>query len=153
MPRVLPLVALTLAMSLAACNSTTVVSGTGPLVTATMHGGECVGGVTCDTTIYLDRDGRAHSAAKPPNDLGQVPADVMATLTAAVAQTDYSAVKSHKFTGQCPTAVDGQELIIEFAVGTGTQRISSCEIDIDWGSPLFVALGAALGQWFVVPQA
>ena len=127
--------------------------GTGPLVTVTMHGGNCVGGITCDTTIYLDRDGRAHSAAKPPNDLGQVPADVMATLTTAVAQTDYAAMKSHKFTGQCPTAVDGQELIFEFAVGTGTQRISSCEVAIDWHGPLFLSVHAALGQWVGLPSA
>lgn len=152
-PRVLRFLALTFAMALAACNSATVPPGTGPLVTVTSHGGECVGGATCDTTIYLDRDGRVHSAAKPPNDLGQVPADAMATLIAAIAQTDYAAIKSHKFTGQCPTAFDGQELIFELAVGTGTQRISSCEVDIDWGSPLFVALGVALGPWLVVPQA
>lgn len=152
MPRASRFASLALAMIVAACSSTTVLPATGPLVTVTMHGGECVGGITCDTTIYLDRDGRVHSAAKPPNDLGQVPANVMATLTAAVAQTDYAALKSHPFTGQCPTAVDGQELIFEFAVGTGTQRISSCEVAIDWGHPLFVAIGVALGEWVAMPR-
>jgi hypothetical protein len=153
MPHLIRYVALLLAVSVSACSSTTVLPGTGPLVTATMHGGECVGGVTCDTTIYLDRDGRAHSAAKPPNDLGHVPADAMATLTAAIAQTDFATIRSHKFTGQCPTAVDGQELIFEFAAGTGTERISSCEVAIDWHSPLFLALRAALGQWVGFPPA
>jgi hypothetical protein len=135
-----------LAVSLAACNSTTVVPGTGPLVTVTMHGGECAS-APCDSSVILDADGHVHAAAKPPNDLGRVPVDVMATLTAAIARTDFAALRSHPFTGQCPVAVDGQELIFEFAVGGGTQRIASCEVDIDWGSPLFVALAAALAQW------
>ena len=150
MHRPLRLGALLLALSLGACNSTTVLPATGPLVTVQMRGGECAAG-PCDTTVLLDRDGHVHSAAKPPNGLGQVPAGAMATLTAAITQTDYAAIRSHPFTGQCPVAVDGQELIFEFAVGTGTQRIASCEVAIDWGQPLFVALAVALGAWVPIP--
>lgn len=124
--------------------------GTGPLVTVTMRGGDCPAG-TCEQSVILERDGRVHAAAKPPNDLGQVPADAMAALTAAVNQTDYAALKSHPFTGQCPTTFDGQELVFEFNAGTTTQRVASCEVDIDWGSPLFVAVGAALGEWIPIP--
>jgi len=62
-----------------------------------------------------------------------------------------AALKSHPFTGQCPIAFDGQELIFEFSVGTGTQRIASCEVDIDWGNPLFLAVGVALGKWVPLP--
>jgi hypothetical protein len=137
-------------VSLMACNSATVLPGTGTLVTVTMHGGTCAA-VPCDSSVYLDADGRVHASTKPPNDLGQVPANVMATLTAAIAATDFAALRSHPFTGQCPVAVDGQELIFEFAVGGGTQRIASCEVAIDWGSPLFVALAAALAQWVPMP--
>lgn len=147
------LVALVTALlSLAACNSTgtTLLPGTGPLLTVTMRGGMCAAGA-CDNSVILDRDGRVHIAAKPPNDLGQVPAAAMATLTAAVAATDYAAIKSHPFTGECPVNFDGQELIFEFSVGTGTQRIASCEVQIDWGHPLFVAVAAALGEWIPVP--
>ena len=144
--------ALLVALALVACSNGTGVQlpGTGPLVTVTSRGGECPAG-ECGQTFYVERDGRVHSAAKPPNDLGQVPAEAMAALTAAVNQTDYAALKSHPFTGQCPTTFDGQELIFEFAVGTTTQRIASCEVDIDWGSPLFVAVGVALGEWIAVP--
>jgi hypothetical protein len=139
-------------LSLAACNSTgnALLPGTGPLLTVTMRGGMCAGGA-CDNSVFLDRDGRVHSAAKPPNDLGQVPANVMATLTAAVAATDYATLKSHPFTGECPVNFDGQELIFEFSMGAGIQRIASCEVDIDWGHPLFVAVAAALGQWIPIP--
>jgi hypothetical protein len=124
--------------------------GTGTLVTVEMRGGMCPAG-TCDNAVILDRDGRVHSAAKPPNDLGRVNSDTLAALTAAIQATDWAALRSRPFTGECPTAFDGQELIFEFGVGTGTQRIASCEVDIDWGHPLFVAVGVALGEWIALP--
>jgi hypothetical protein len=115
-----------------------------------MRGGLCQAG-PCDSTVFLERDGRAHSAAKPPNDLGVVPADAMTALTAAINATDFRAMKARRFTGECPVNFDGQELIFEFATTGGTQRIASCEVDIDWGNPLFVAVGAALGEWVPMP--
>lgn len=124
--------------------------GTGPLVTVSTRGGMCPAGA-CNNSVILERNGRVHAATKPPNDLGQVPADAMATLTAAVQATDYAALRSHPFTGECPVSFDGQELIFEFGVGAGTQRIATCEVDIDWGHPLFVAVGAALGRWVSIP--
>lgn len=140
------------ALSLGACDSTgsLAIPGTGPLVTVQMRGGMCPNEI-CDTSVVLERDGRVHSAAKPPNDLGRVRADAMSTLTAAVAATDFAAIRSHPFTGECPVNFDGQELIFEFAAGAGTQRIASCEVDIDWGHPLFVAVGVALGEWIPMP--
>ena len=93
----------------------------------------------------------ARSAAKPPNDLGRVKSDALAALTATMQATDWAALKSRPFTGECPIAFDGQEQIFEFSVGTGTQRIASCEVDVDWGNPLFVAVGAALGEWVALP--
>ena len=137
-------------LTLAGCNSNVPVPLTGPLLTVEMRGGMCPDGA-CDNSFILERDGRVHSAAKPPNDLGHVDARAMAALTAAIQATDWAAVRSHPFTGQCPTAFDGQELIFEFGVGAGTQRIASCETDIDWGHPLFVAVGVALGQWVPLP--
>lgn len=144
------LAALLFTVLLAACNGASVLPVTGPLVTVTMHGGLCAT-VPCDSSVILDADGHVHAAAKPPNDLGQVPPNVMATLTAAIAATDFAALRSHPFTGQCPVAVDGQELIFEFALASGTQRIASCEVDIDWASPVFIALAAALAQWVPMP--
>jgi hypothetical protein len=140
------------AWSFAACDSTgsLAIPGTGPLVTVQMRGGMCPNEI-CDNSVVVERDGRVHSAAKPPNDLGRVPAEAMSTLTAAVGATDYAAIRSHPFTGECPVNFDGQELIFEFAAGAGTQRIASCEVDIDWGHPLFVAVGVALGEWIPMP--
>jgi hypothetical protein len=140
------------AVVLGACSNGTGVAlpPSGPLVTVSARGGECPAG-PCGETVVLERDGRVHSAAKPPNELGKVPAEAMAALTAAVNQTDYVALKSHPFTGECPVNFDGQELIFEFVVGSTTQRIASCEVDIDWGHPLFVAVGVALGEWIALP--
>jgi hypothetical protein len=138
------------ALALTGCSSNLALPATGPLVTVEMRGGLCPAGA-CDNTVILDRDGRVHAAAKPPNDLGRADAQAMAVLTAAIQATDWAALKSRRFTGQCPIAFDGQELVFEFAVGTGTQRIASCEVDVDWGNPLFVAVGVALGRWVPVP--
>lgn len=150
--RITSLVAvIALALALVACQGTSVqLPGTGPLLTVTMRGGNCPA-ATCEQSVILERDGRVHAAAKPPNDLGKVSAQAMAALTAAINQTDFAALKAHPFTGQCPTAFDGQELVFDFNVGAATQRIASCEVDIDWGSPLFVAIGAALGEWIPIP--
>jgi hypothetical protein len=139
-----------LVIAAAACSSGIGLPGPGPLMTVQMRGGLCPEG-PCDQTITLERNGRVHSAVKPPNDLGVVPAQAMATLTAAIQATDFAALRSHPFTDVCPIAFDGQELVFEFAVGTGTQRIASCEVAIDWGHPLFVAVGVALGAWIPIP--
>lgn len=152
LPRLVAVFAVVAALAMAACNSTgsVVIPGTGPLVTVQMRGGMCPEAM-CDNSVVVERDGRVHSAAKPPNELGQVSADAMASLTAAIAATDYASIRSHPFTGECPVNFDGQEMIFEFAVGATTQRIASCEVDIDWGHPLFVAVGIALGEWIPIP--
>lgn len=139
--------------SLAACSSGAGgvnVPGTGPLVTVQMRGGMCQEGA-CDSGVILERDGRAHSAAKPPNDLGVVAAAQMDALNAAITAADFATLKSKPFTGECPVNFDGQELIFEFATLTGTQRLASCEVEIDWGNPLFIAVANALGAWIPIP--
>jgi hypothetical protein len=141
------------ALALTGCSTNVPIAVVGPLLTVETRGGLCADAGVCDNTVILDRDGRVHAAAKPPNDLGHVDAQAMAALTGAIQATDWAALRSHPFTGQCPVAFDGQELVFEFSVGTGTQRIASCEVDIDWGNPLFVAVGVALGQWVPLPLA
>jgi hypothetical protein len=139
-------------VTLAGCTSAANVPlpGVGPLVTVQMRGGMCPDGM-CDQTVTLERDGRVHSSTKPPNELGRVGADAYTVLAVAIQATDFAAMKSKPFTGDCPVAFDGQELIFTFAVGTATQRIASCEAEIDWGSPLFIAVAGALGEWIAIP--
>ena len=122
----------------------------GPLVVVTTRGGLCADG-PCGDTVTVDRDGHVRAAAKPPNDLGVLPADQLRTLATAIATTDFTALRSHPFTGQCPTAFDGQEIIVEFETPGGRERLSTCETDIDFGQPLFVALSTALGPFIALP--
>jgi hypothetical protein len=138
--------------ALAACQGpgTALLPSAGPLVTVTMRGGMCPEGA-CQDSVILERDGRVHQAAKPPNELGMVPAPAMATLTNVIQATDWTTLRSKTFTGECPVNFDGQELIFEFGAPGGTQRIASCEVEIDWGHPLFVAVATALGEWIPMP--
>jgi hypothetical protein len=124
----------------------------GPLVTVETRGGLCAD-APCGTTIFIERDGRVHQAVKPPNDLGTVPPAELAALDAAIKTTDFTALRSHPFTGQCPTAFDGQEVVYEFGAPTGVERIATCEVDVDLGSPLFLAVSTALRPFVSLPTS
>jgi hypothetical protein len=122
----------------------------GALVTVETRGGLCTD-APCGTTVSIERDGRVHLAAKPPNDLGTLPPAQLAALDAAIGTTDFIALRSHPFTGQCPTAADGQEVVFEFGTPSGVERIATCEVDVDFGSPLFLAVAAALALFVSLP--
>ena len=123
---------------------------TGVLMTIETRGGMCAPG-PCGTTIFVERDGRVHQAAKPPNDPGRVPPVALVALVEAIRTTDFVALASHPFTGMCPTAFDGQEIVFEFGAPGGVQRVATCEAEVDFGSPLFVAVSAAVGSFVPLP--
>lgn len=116
----------------------------GPLVTVERRGGECAA-ATCDTTITIERSGRMHVSAKPPNELGIATPMQVAALQAAIDATDFAALRMPAFTGECPVNYDGQELVFTFATGHGDERLATCESAVDLGAPVFAALAAALG--------
>jgi hypothetical protein len=122
----------------------------GPLLIVETTGGECFA-APCGASVIVERDGRVHSAAKPPNDLGTLPPDVLAGLDAAIRAADFATIRSHPFTGECPTTFDGQEFIFVFGTPGGQQRISSCEVEVDFGNPLFATVGAALAPFVPLP--
>ena len=95
-----------------------------PLVIVVRHGGLCVTGTECrtvlrvtDTTIsgngFITRRLR--------------PADRVAFFR-AIRALDASYLRSHPFTGTCPTAYDGAESIYRFA--GFPMRIASCTFDV-----------------------
>lgn len=85
-------------------------------------------------------------AAKPPNELGTLsPVDLVA-LEAAILTTDFNELRSHPFTGDCPTAFDGQEIVLTFATGHGDERLASCETALDGSWSVLAALTTALAQ-------
>jgi hypothetical protein len=123
----------------------------GPLVTVSTRGGECPDG-PCGTTVTLHRDGRVREATLPPGEpAGTVPAPQVAAVEAAIRATDFAAIRARPFTGECPTAFDGQEVVFEFTTPAGLERISTCEAEVDLGLPVFVAVGAALAPFIALP--
>jgi hypothetical protein len=146
------LVSLVISLVLAGCAASPAspTPAAGPLLTVQTRGGECVDG-PCGTTVVVARDGRVHQAAEPPSDLGTVWPETLASLEAAIAAADFAEIRSHPFTGECPTAYDGQEIVFEFVTAHGIERIASCEVAVDFGLPLFAAAMAALGPFVPFP--
>jgi hypothetical protein len=116
---------------------------TGPLVTIEVRGGECPQGA-CGQTTVIERDGRVHVTEPEPAEVATLPGPLLEALVAEVDQADFAALASRPFTGECPTAFDGQEIVFTFVAPSGSHRLASCEVEIDFGDPLFsVALEAA----------
>jgi hypothetical protein len=136
-----------LAALVVACQSipavASVIPDTGPLVAVTVHGGECPEGA-CGGTTVIERNGRVHQTAPVAAELGALAPNVLTALDAAVKTADFDAIRARKFTGECPMAYDGQEFIYEFGAPGGTERIATCETEVDPDDPLFVAVSAAL---------
>ena len=138
--------------ALAGCRAGTdlVLPGTGPLLTVRLEGGMCMDG-PCDSAVVLERDGRVHDGKTPEGDLGRVSAQAYGALDAAIQATDFAAMRAKPFTGECPIAFDGQKQTFEFSAGGSTERLDSCESELDWSSPVFIAMVAALGEWIQAP--
>jgi hypothetical protein len=133
-----------LASTIAACNVLPgAVPASGPLVTVSTRGGECLAGM-CESQVVIERDGRIHAIKPAAKELGQVSGAALAALQAAIRVADFNQIKSRPFTGECPVNFDGQETIYEFGAPSGVQRIASCEVEIDADHPLFVAVTRAL---------
>ncbi|MEP7379286.1 MAG: hypothetical protein ABI725_06935 [Chloroflexota bacterium] len=111
------------------------------------RGGSCVGG-PCGNTLVVELDGRVHQAAKPPNDVGFVEPDLLAELKQAIAEADFEAIRSVPFSGTCPTAYDGSEIVLDFGTADGVEHFEGCQTAIDWGSPPFSTIKLALAPWF-----
>jgi hypothetical protein len=117
----------------------------GPLVTVETRGGECPAGA-CGQTTVVERDGRVHMIAPAPAELGTVDPTLLEALRVEIEQADFAAIAGRPFTGECPTAFDGQETIFTFETSTGSHRLASCEVEIDPDAPLFAATLAAVGS-------
>lgn len=144
--------AMTLLLVLAACSQAPALPASGPLVTVTTRGGECLQG-PCGSSTVIERDGRVHLTAPAAAELGMVPADILVALDAAIKIADFDAIRAVAFDAECPVNVDGQEFIYEFGAPGGLERVASCETRIDPAHPVFAALNAALVAVDVIPAA
>jgi lysylphosphatidylglycerol synthetase-like protein (DUF2156 family) len=99
-----------------------------PKVEVYSHGELCPEGECQSTfTIYNNGtygyDGNVQGLLTP-HQLGQLFNEML--------NADYEQIKSRKFTGMCPTAYDGQEVVYTFYVTQNEiHRIASCEVQID----------------------
>jgi hypothetical protein len=122
----------------------------GRLVSVELRGGHCISG-TCGSTVVLEPDGRVPAGLEPPNELGTVPAGDVTGLTDLIAATDFGAIRANPFTGTCPVAFDGQEVVIEFTTSGGIERIESCVTEVDLKHPLFEAVAGVLEDFVTIP--
>jgi len=116
----------------------------GPLVTIEAHGGRCVEG-ECRRVVAIESDGRVHQTGPEEAEIHRVTDKMIDVYRAALGITDFGAIRSRPFSGDCPTAFDGMEVIYTFETPAGPERISSCEVEIDREAPIFVAVDAILG--------
>jgi hypothetical protein len=116
----------------------------GPLVTVEAHGGMCLEG-ECRSFVAIEADGLVHQIEPVEAEIHRATNEAIDVYRAALAITDFDLIRSRQFTGECPTAFDGQELIYTFATPAGPERISSCETEINPEDPLFTAVNGILG--------
>ena len=116
----------------------------GRLVTVEAHGGRCPEG-ECRRVVAIESDGLVHQLEPDEAELHRVTEETIDAYRAALSVTDFNAIRSRPFTGECPTAFDGMEVIYTFVTPAGSERIASCEAEIDRQAPLFVAVDAILG--------
>jgi hypothetical protein len=147
--RALPTLAVTM-LIVAACSGPQQVSPTtspsrasSPLLSVETRGGECPDGA-CDSLIAIGRDGSVRQVRPTAKDLGTIPGAELDALAVEVQRANFPFIESRLFTGECPTAFDGQEVIYTFHLPTGDEAIATCTVAIDPNHPLFLAVGAAM---------
>jgi len=114
-----------------------------PLLSIETKGGECVSGM-CMRLVNVEGDGRLHEVIPKDEVIGRAPPDLLDALQVEIERANYRLILSQPFTGTCPTAYDGQQLIYTFHVSTGDRTVDSCKVAIDPNHPLFVAVSAVL---------
>jgi hypothetical protein len=139
--------ALLAGLALAGCSMLTpqTSSFAGPVAVVQADGGHCLEG-SCKivTTIARDATVTIDPAVGETVTL-HVDAALVTALAAAVDATDFAVITGVPFTGECPTAFDGQELTYTFSpVGRQPVTFSSCQVEIPVEHPLFRALDAVM---------
>ena len=117
--------------------------GEGQLVSIDAQGGHCLEGACAAVTTIL-RNGQltVEGSGEPVTDAVD---PSLLTQLAAVDSADYARIMAVPFTGECPTAFDGQELTYTFhPAGRPPVTIASCEVAIDPADPLFRTIDLVL---------
>ena len=115
------------------------------LLTLAYRGGHCRQG-PCDRSVAIDADGGVHQVAPDVQALGELSAEHFTEIRRQLSLTDFEALGSRPFTGECPVNFDGQEQIYTFHGATGDIRLASCEVELDPSHPLLVAIENGLAS-------
>jgi hypothetical protein len=113
------------------------------LVTIETRGGHCRTG-PCGRIVKIEGDGTIHEVMPTDRVVGQIPKPLLDALWTEIEQANYPLIQSRPFSGECPTAYDGQETVYTFHVPSGDEEIASCTVALDENHPLFLAVAAAL---------
>jgi hypothetical protein len=106
------------------------------LVHVLLRGGHCRTG-ECRSEVTISAWGTVQRDDGPAV---LVPGPALAALVDAIRATDFDAILARPFTGECPTAYDGQEAVFTIATPEGPVEIASCSVEVNPNAPLFVAL-------------
>jgi hypothetical protein len=106
------------------------------------------GGHTGHSEFVVTRDGKySIDGDVAPKSKGELQGSDLNELVGQINDADFVALRSRKFTGECPTAYDGVEVTYSFHTRTGVEIIASCEVEIDAKSPLFIKVGEILKEY------
>lgn len=114
-----------------------------PVVTIKATGGYCIQGASCESTQVINSDGSYTLGGIAGESIGTIDPALAAAIETQIASADWTALQAEPFTGTCPIAYDGQEMIYTFHTAQGEQTLASCTVAIDETDPLFVAVAAA----------
>lgn len=105
-----------------------------------VRGGECPDG-TCSTRYEVFSDGRV---VRDDGATDAMDADIAARLTELVEAADWTTILARPFTGECPTAYDGQERVYTFWPAAGEVTVATCAVQVDPGQEPFATLDGVL---------
>lgn len=134
-----------LALLLTGCASVPAVPADAPstpapptlVVKAESRGGLCVTGSMCESSTIVMSDGAWTRVTNGDVRTGTVRAERVAALTDAVEATGLASAPP--FTGTCPIAYDGQEIVLTWLDDGEPVTVASCEREFDPDDPLVVA--------------
>jgi hypothetical protein len=114
------------------------------LIKIVKSGGLCPYGV-CHMEIILDTDGKytwteGQGKSQKMRGAGSIKLDKLLKIKHAIENTSFDKIKSKKFKGLCPTAVDGFENHFYFYIDNKIEVISSCKYEIDTKLTIFTQL-------------
>lgn len=107
------------------------------LLKVTYAGGVCPNGKTCLTEKAISPTGMYYRDEVQQYQLNRSDTSQLAKL---INQQDFSRLRARPFTGTCPTKTGGQEVTYAFYTSKGLEKLSTCEFEIDFTSPIFVLI-------------